>query len=97
MRKDRIITWFIATTDSHTNKVISTEVPVENMHYNKTCFDGIQRNLWECKSQFITKIRRSKKDLNLVFDIFKKEGKYGPIKKVNFLKNNQKRKKFVKV
>jgi hypothetical protein len=92
MEKGRKITWFIFTNDAHTNKVISTEVPSENMHYDEMCSDGIQRNLWQCSGQFVTKIRQSKKDQQLHFDIYKREGKYGSIKKVNFLKANKRKK-----
>ena len=86
MERERNITWFIYTTDSYTNKSISKEPSEKTAHDGKTCADGVVRPLWECEGSFITKIRRCMKDLHLIFDIYKREGKYGPIKKVTFLK-----------
>lgn len=95
MEKERLITWFIFTNDSHTNKVISTEVPRENMFHGVICYDGERRDLWECDGSFVARMNRSKKDLGLHYDIYKREGKKGPIKKVTFIKTAKKRKKVV--
>ena len=92
MKKDRMITWFICHNDSHTNKVISSRIPNENMHEEK-CSDGITRDLWECDFSFIKEMRNSKIDLGLDFRVFKKEGKYGPIKPFDFNLFNSERKK----
>ena len=96
MTKDRIVTWFVFTNDSHTNKVISSEVPTENMHHYRTCSDGIKRDLWECDGQFITKIRRSKEDMHLIFSIYKRNGKYGQITKADFLEKKKRKIKLAK-
>lgn len=94
MGKYRIVFWYIFTNDAHTNQVISRELPSENTMTGIMCADGVERNLWKCDGQFVTKIRQSKKDQHLVFEIFKKDGKYGPIKKATFLKVKPKIKKF---
>lgn len=84
MGRERTIIWFIYTTDSYTNKVISEEPSEKTAHEGKICADGVSRTLWECKDRFITKIRKCKEDLHLTFDIYKKVGKNGPIKKLLF-------------
>lgn len=86
MGKYRKVVWYIYTTDSHTNKVISEDPSEKSMHNSSMCSDGIPRPLWECTGQFVTKMRQSKEDLHLVFQIFKKDNEYGKIKKATFLK-----------
>lgn len=85
MAKDRNITWFIFTTDSHTNESIAKEPGEKTSHDEMRCADGKKRPLWECEGSFITRIIRSKKTSHLVFDIYKREGLRGPIKKATFL------------
>jgi hypothetical protein len=89
MEKERIIKWFIFTNDGYTNQSISRELPAENTHFDKMCAEGIQRNLWECDGQFITKMLKNKKVQKLVFDIYKQDGKYGTIKKASFFKTKK--------
>lgn len=92
MKNNRVMTWFIFTNDSYTNEVISRQLPQEPENINNLliCSDGVERQLWECDGPFVTKMYRNKKRLNLHFDIFKKEGKYGPIKKCDFLRKKKK-------
>ena len=87
------ISWFIFTNDAYTNQVISRELPVESINDAIKCFDGVERQLWQCDGQFITKMRRNEKIQGFHFEIFKREGKYGSIKKCDFFgkkKKNQK-------
>ena len=91
MRKER--NWYIFTNDSHTNEVISMELPPEDTVDGVKCFDGVSRKLWKCDGAFVTKMQRNKKQQGLHFEVFKKEGKYGSIKKCSFLDNKRKAKK----
>jgi hypothetical protein len=84
------ITWFIFTNDSHTNEVISRELPPEDTFDGVKCFDKIKRKLWRCDGQFVTKIKRNEKSKNLHFEIFKREGKYGSIKRADFFGRKKK-------
>ena len=87
--------WFIFTNDSYTNQVISKELPPENTVDGVKCFDGVERKLWQCDGQFITKIRRNEKSQGLKFEIFKRDGKYGSIKKCDFFDKKKKSKKLL--
>ena len=96
MKNQREIFWFIFTNDAFTNEVISRELPPEDTVNDVKCFDGINRKLWKCDGQFVTKIRKNKISQKLDFEIFKREGKYGPIKKCDFFdKKKEKPKKLV--
>ncbi len=85
----KIIKWYVFTNDSYTNEVISRELPSENAHAEVMCDDGKERSLWLCSGQFVTKVLKNKKKQNLDFCIYKKEGKYGKVKKANFLKRKK--------
>lgn len=95
MEKKREMTWYIFTNDGHTNEVISRELigrEVKTESANNTlliCSDGVERPLWECDGPFATRMKQNENDPNLHFTIYKKEGKYGPIKKVTFLKKKK--------
>lgn len=92
----RLITWYIFTNDGHTNEVISRQMPQESTgkaHSFLICFDGVERPLWECDGSFVTKMKENESNPNLHFKIYKREGKYGPIKEVKFIKRPQKKKK----
>lgn len=91
MGRERNITWFVYTNDSYTNKVISEESSEKTARGDMLCSDGVSRPLWECEGSFITKIRKCKKDLHLVFVVYKKRGKYGKIEKATFLKKGVKK------
>ena len=82
----QIVIWYIFTDDSHTNEVISRELPPENAYSEVMCFDGIERPLWFCNGTFITKMLKNKRSQNLDFSVFKKNGKYGSVKKAEFFK-----------
>jgi len=91
MTNEREITWYIFTNDAYTNQVISRELPSENANDSILCFDGVERKLWNCDGPFVTKMRRNKTLQNLHFEIFKKEGKYGSVKKCEFFKKKPKK------
>ena len=88
-------TWYVFTYDALTNQAISRELPAENTMDGIMCVDGVARKLWMCDGSFVTKIIRNKVSMDLHFDIYKKEGKNGAIKKVDFL-NKKKKKKVLK-
>jgi hypothetical protein len=91
MEKKKLIFWYIFTNDSHTNEVISREVPREDTLDGVKCSDGVKRKLWKCDGTFVTKMFRNKDQQNLHFEVFKKEGKYGKIRRADFF--DKKRKK----
>lgn len=91
MKKKREVFWFIYTNDAYTNEVISRELPPEDTMDGVKCFDGIRRKLWRCDGQFVTRMRKNEKAQKLSFEIFKKEGKYGSIKKADFLTRKKKK------
>jgi hypothetical protein len=97
METQKKVSWFIFTNDAYTNQVISMELPPENIIDGVKCIDGVERKLWQCDGQFITKIRRNKTSQGLHFEIFKRDGKYGPIKKCDFLDKKKKAKRAVAV
>jgi len=86
----KTISWFIFTNDSYTNEVISEELPPEDTLDGIKCFDGRRRKLWKCDGSFVTKLRRNKTIQGLHFDIYKKEGEHGSIKKCEFFKKKKK-------
>lgn len=90
MSQTREIFWYIFTNDAYTNEAISRELPTEDIVDTIKCFDGIERKLWKCDGQFVTKMKRNEKLQNFHFEVFKKEGKYGSIKKCNFFDKKRK-------
>ena len=90
MENKKLVFWFIFTNDGYTNEVISRELPSEDTLDGIKCDDGIIRKLWKCDGQFVTKILKNKKRNQLDFEIFKKDGKYGSIKKADFFKKKKK-------
>lgn len=86
----KIISWYIFTNDSFTNQVISKELSPEDTLDGIKCSDGRRRKLWKCDGSFIAKLRRNKSVQGLHFDVYKKEGKYGSIKKCEFFKKKKK-------
>ncbi len=77
----KIYTWFVGPKDKDTNETISQELSEENFLRGITCADGKKHNLWRCSFEFISMLSKSKVSLNLNFDVFNKEGKYGKIRK----------------
>jgi hypothetical protein len=102
MKNKREVTWYIFTNDGHTNEVIARELigrerETESANYPLTmCADGIERPLWECSGAFVTLMKQNGNDPNLHFKIFKKEGKYGPIREVKFIKRPKKKRNYFK-
>lgn len=89
-KRKRLIFWYIFTDDGYTNEAISRELPSADTLDGVKCSDGIPRKLWKCDGQFVTKLLKNRKQKNLDFEIFKKEGKYGPIQKATFLEKKKK-------
>jgi hypothetical protein len=79
-RKQRSYTWFVEPRDAKTNEVIARELSAEQARQWSMCNDGINRDLWECNREFVSKLMRSKQQLELRFNIFVKEGQSGKIK-----------------
>ena len=81
---ERKYIWLIEPLDSHTNEVISREVPEENFSRGVICEDGIPHNLWGCDYRIVATLIRSKRDLGLKFRIFNRCGN-GKIRECAFL------------
>lgn len=90
MENKKLIFWFIGTDDGYTNEAISRELPPEDTMDGIECYDGVTRKLWKCDGQFVTKMLKNKKQKHLDFNIFKREGKDGSIKKADFFGKKKK-------
>ncbi|HEY4497498.1 MAG TPA: hypothetical protein VJC20_01950 [Candidatus Paceibacterota bacterium] len=78
--KKRLYTWFIEPLDSHTNSIVSGEAKsLESYKYFNDEM-GIERKVWECAYNAIALLRASRKDLNLHFDVWVREG-HGKIRR----------------
>ncbi len=88
MRK-REYEWFLEPKDSHTNKVISSNIGEENVLENIVCADGQKHNLWRCLSGMRDMLWFSRGDLNIRFSIFGREGKNAKPKDLTFLFKNE--------
>ncbi len=86
IKRKRNYIWLIEPLDSHTNEVISREVPEENFSRGVICEDGISHNLylWECDYRIVATLIGSKRDLDLKFRIFNRCGN-GQIRDCAFL------------
>lgn len=86
----RETTWYIDIGDAHTNEVVSrllqAEIPATNCRSSVLCIDGVSRDLWEVKYSTVTQLKNSKFDLKLKFTVFKRDGRYGPVRKWDFPK-----------
>ena len=80
MTRERVYYWYVEPLDSHTNTVISGHLPTDEICQGILCGDGKQRDLWLCNRGLISRLKRSKRDLNLSFRVFVKEGDNGPIR-----------------
>lgn len=78
-KKKRECFWYVKPLDSHTNKVISEQLPEDDFDRGK--------NLWTCSIGLAKSLYRSKEDLNLNLEIWGKEGHYGKITNKTFLFN----------
>jgi len=86
-------TWYIEPLDSDTNETISQELPEQNFSHDITCQDGRTHNLWECSYNFAYAFFRSRKALNLRFNVYNKEGRHGQTRRCDFLFIKRKKKK----
>jgi hypothetical protein len=80
MKRERDYRWYVEPLDSETNKVIAEGKWDDSILEGVTCADGSRRNLWLCDREFIAKLKRSKKALNLKFTIYVQEGRNGSIR-----------------
>ena len=86
-------TWYIEPLDSNTNLSISQELPEQNFSRDIICRDGRTHNLWECSYNFAYAFSKSRKALNLRFNVYNKEGRRDQIRRCDFLFIKQKKKK----
>ena len=70
----REYTWFLEPLDSHTNEAISREVDENSSKRDVLCSDKKKRDLWECLYSGLTKFRRSKTQLSLKFQVWRRKG-----------------------
>lgn len=82
-------TWYLEARDAHTNEVIATEVSAEMTHRSVLCQDGKKRDFWECEYAIITKLLRNQDLAHLRFNVFYREGRYGPVKLWPFAKKKK--------
>jgi hypothetical protein len=66
--------WYIAPLNSHTNEVISRNLPEENMQRDVACKHGVEPCLWECPRSIVTFLMKSRTELALKFKILNREG-----------------------
>ena len=62
--------WFIESKDASTDDVIGKNIGEENYLKNVLCFDGKERNLWQCSSTRIWFLWCSRKGLKIKFKVF---------------------------
>ncbi len=86
IKKIRETHWYIEPLDAHTNEVIASLLPAEDCILQVLCQDGNKRDFWLSKYAAITELKNSKSQINLKFNIFKRDGNYGPVKKWDFPK-----------
>jgi hypothetical protein len=75
-------TWFIDTKgDPKTNVLIASELDEWYECRDKLCQDGVRRNLWRCPSrEFLQSFQRIANANRFKYDIYVREGDYGPIR-----------------
>ncbi len=72
---EKIYAWFLEPLDKHTNDIISSELGEEDFQRHIACADGTRRDLWRCENhRLISKLKTSKSQFNLKFNIFVREG-----------------------
>lgn len=80
--------WYVEAV-GHTNEAIAAELPAENAQRGVLCQDGVKRDFWECSYSFITKLLKSEAAEHLEFQVFCREGRYGPVKPWRFLRKRR--------
>ena len=78
--------WFIGDFDQRTNETLSQLIPAENCQSQVLCQDGKKRDLWQTDYATITRFKKAKASAYLVFEVFKRDGQYGPVVKYDFPK-----------
>jgi hypothetical protein len=81
-------TWYVEAT-GHTNEVIAGKLSVQDAQQNILCIDGRKRELWECKYSLITNLKKNRSSGQLVFTVWYRVGRYGPVRKWPFLKKQK--------
>jgi len=80
--------WYVEAL-GHTNEVIAGELPAENAHKDVLCIDGKNRDLWQCDYRLITKLLRNRLEGQMVFVVWYRVGRHGPVRKWPFLKKRK--------
>lgn len=78
--------WYLGDFDSRTNEIISTIISDECRSAQVLCQDGKKRDLWQTDYTTIMRLKNSRLQQNLTFTVFKRDGKFGPVKKYDFPK-----------
>jgi hypothetical protein len=78
----RVYAWFIESLNSHTNRVLSENLPSENA-MQRHCGDGEDHDLWMCDFGHLKKFCESAIDLGIQFNIYNQEGG-GQIRRCKF-------------
>ncbi len=81
-------TWYLEV-DAHTNEVVATEISAEMTHRDVLCQDGKKRDFWECDYATIAKLLKNERSAHLRFNVFYREGRYGPVKPWPFVKKKK--------
>ena len=79
---DTRYTWFIDTKgDPRTNRLVASELDEWYECRGKLCQDGVSRNLWRCPNrEFVRNFQRTADANKYPYDIYDREGDYGPIR-----------------
>ncbi len=85
--------WYIEPLDSDTNETISQELPVQNFSRGIICQDEKTHNLWECSYNFAYAFFRSRRTLDLRFNVYNKKSRHGQIRRCDFLFIKSRKKK----
>ncbi|HEY4500704.1 MAG TPA: hypothetical protein VJI70_00320 [Candidatus Paceibacterota bacterium] len=80
--------WYVEAS-GHTNEVVANELSTENANKDVLCIDGKKRDLWQCDYALITKLAKNQSSGQLVFTVYYRVGRHGPVRRWPFL-NKQK-------
>jgi hypothetical protein len=76
--------WFFGDFDTHTNEILSQNLPSENCHSQMLCRDGKKRDLWETDYKMVTEFKKAKREGQFTFTVYKRDDEFGPIRKYDF-------------
>ena len=73
-------TWYLDPRgDGSTNELMATEISPEMAQRDVLCHDGVKRDLWQCDYQTVAKFLRYQKTKPLVFRVYYRAYKNGPV------------------